>query len=79
LLTWSIHASKTLNYSAQDAVKEFLGKPAVLRMHLDVCYLGATENAIKGTVLQNKKSVRWTSEKSFGVLPAERRDYPSVE
>jgi hypothetical protein len=25
----AVHASKAVNYSAQDAVKEFLGKPAV--------------------------------------------------
>jgi hypothetical protein len=66
----AIHASKTLNYSAQDAVKEFLGKPAVFRMHLDVCYLeGATENAIKVTVQQNKKSVHWTSENRSAYYP----------
>ena len=66
----AIHASKTLNYSAQDAVKEFLGKPAVFRMHLDICYLeGAAENAIKVTVLQNEKSVRWTSENRSAYYP----------
>jgi len=44
----AVQASKAVNYSAQDAMKEFLGKPAALRMHLDICYLaGAPENAIK--------------------------------
>jgi hypothetical protein len=66
----AIHASKTLNYSAQDAVKEFLGKPAVFRMHLDICYLeGAAENAIKVTVLQNKKILRWMSENRSAYYP----------
>jgi hypothetical protein len=67
------HASRAVNYSAQGAVKEFLGKPAVFRMHLDICYLeGAPENAVKIAVLQNKKSVRWTSEnRSAYYLPAD--------
>ncbi len=59
----AIHASKAVNYSAQDAGKEFLGKPVVFRMHLDICYLsGAPENAIRVTVLQNNKTIQWTSE-----------------
>jgi hypothetical protein len=58
----AVHASKIIHYSAQDAVKEFLGKPAALRMHLDICYLaGASENALKIAVLENKKGIRWTS------------------
>jgi hypothetical protein len=66
----AIHASKTPNYSAQDAVKEFLGKPAVFRMHLDICYLaGALENVIKVTVLQNKRSIRWTYENRSAYYP----------
>src|SRR6266403_1112078 len=35
----ALHASEAVNYSAQDAVKEFLGKPAVFRVHLETCYL----------------------------------------
>src|SRR5258705_8463521 len=31
----AIHASKAVNYSAQDAVKEFLGKQVVFRMYLE--------------------------------------------
>jgi len=66
----AVHASKAVNYSAQDAVKEFLGKPAVFRIHLDICYLaGAPENAIKVTVLQNKKSVRRMSENRSTYYP----------
>jgi hypothetical protein len=66
----AIHASKALNYSAQDAVKEFLGKPAFSRMHLDICYLaGAPENAVKIAVLQNKKSVQWRSENRSAYYP----------
>ncbi len=64
------HASQAPNYSAQDAVKEFLGKPVVFRIHLEICYLaGAPENAIKVSVLQNKKSIRWTSENRSSYFP----------
>ena len=31
------HAAKTLNYNAQDAVKDFYDKPAVVRMSLEIC------------------------------------------
>jgi hypothetical protein len=31
------HVSKTFNYSAQDAARDFYGKPAVFRMHLEIC------------------------------------------
>jgi hypothetical protein len=64
------HASKAVNYSAQDAVKEFLGKPAVFRMHLNICYLaGAPEKAIKVAFLQNKKNIQWTSENRSAYYP----------
>lgn len=66
----AIHASKAVNYSAQDAVKEFLGKPAVFRMHLNICYLaGAPKNAIRVTVIQNKKTIQWSSEKRSAYYP----------
>jgi hypothetical protein len=66
----ALHASKALNCSAQDAVKEFRGKPAVFRVHLDICYLaGAAENAIKVVVLQNEKSIQWTCENRLGYFP----------
>jgi hypothetical protein len=61
----AIHASQAVDYSAQDAVKEFLGKPVVFRMHLEICYLaGAPENAIKVTVIQHKKTERSVKRKS---------------
>src|ERR1700687_831791 len=43
----ALHASKAVNYSAQDAVKEFLGKPAVFLVHLEICYLaGGLQNPV---------------------------------
>jgi len=66
----ALHASKAVNYSAQDAVKEFLGKPAVFRVHLEICYLaGAPENAIKITLQQNKKTMQRTSENRSPYFP----------
>ena len=66
----ALHASKAVNYSAQDAVKEFLGKPAVFRVHLEICYLaGAPENAIKITVQQNKKTIQSMSENRSAYRP----------
>ncbi len=53
------HASKTLNYNAQEAVKDFYGKPAVFRMTLEICYMidAPQPNSIKITVLQNDKPI----------------------
>ena len=52
------HAGQTPNYSAQDAVKEFYGKPMLFRIYLDICYKpSAPLNAIKVKVLQNKKEI----------------------
>ena len=65
-----VAVSMEIHYSAQDAVKEFLGKPAALRMHLDICYLaGASENALKIAVLENKKGIRWTSKNRSAYYP----------
>ena len=66
----TLHASKAANYSAQAAVIEFLGKPAVFRVHLEICYLaGAPENAIRITVQQNKKTIQPTSENRSAYFP----------
>ena len=32
------HARETQNYDSQDAVKDFLNKPAVFRVYLDICF-----------------------------------------
>lgn len=52
------YASKSLNYSAQDAVKDFYGKPAVFLLHLNICYLlNAPPNAIKVKIIQRKREI----------------------
>jgi hypothetical protein len=51
-------AGKSPNYSSQDAVEQFYGKPMVFRVYLDICYKAkAPLNAIKIKVMQNKKEV----------------------
>ncbi len=60
-------SSKKLNYSAQDAVKEFLGKPLLFRLHLEVCYmLNAPADGLAVRIIQNKKELLPdTSERSL--------------
>jgi hypothetical protein len=64
------HAGQTPNYSAQDAVKEFYGKPMLFRIYLDICYKpSAPLNAIKVKVLQNKKEIIPLSSESSPYVP----------
>src|SRR5208283_1793963 len=51
--------SSVPNYSSQDAVKAFYGKPMVLRIFLDICYMreAPPPNSVQIQVLQNKKTV----------------------
>src|SRR5882724_4040257 len=52
------YASKVLNYSAQDAVKQFRDKSLPFRIHLDFCYhQNAPLNAIHVKIVQNKKQL----------------------
>lgn len=67
----AVHASKTLGYSAQDAVKEFYDKPAMVRLRFEICYkIGAPENAVKIKILQNKKQISPESYDSAPYYPA---------
>jgi hypothetical protein len=67
----AIHASKTLGYKAQDAVREFYDKPTVVRLHLDICYkINAPENAVRIKIIQNKKEVFPESSDSSPYYPA---------
>ena len=64
-------ASQTLNYSAQDAVKDFYGKPAVLRMHLEICYEADAPlpNSVRISVIQKNKPIAALSEKRSAFFP----------
>lgn len=64
-------SAKKLGYSAQDAVQEFLGKPLVFRISMDICYkIDAPENAVRVKVFQNKKEVFPESYNSSPYYPA---------
>jgi hypothetical protein len=67
----AVFSSKKLNYSAQDAVKEFLGKPLLFRMHLEICYMvNAPPDALTVRIVQNKKDVLPESSESSLFFPA---------
>lgn len=64
-------SANKLGYSAQDAVKEFRGKPLAFRISMDICYkIDAPENAVRIKVFQNKKEVFPESYDSSPYYPA---------
>jgi hypothetical protein len=63
-------AGKSANYSSQDAVEQFYGKPMVFRVYLDICYKPkAPLNAIRIKVMQNKKEIVPLSAESSPYYP----------
>jgi hypothetical protein len=51
-------AGKSINYSAQDAVADFFGKPAAFLVYLEICYqLNAPQNVIRFKIIQHKKEI----------------------
>jgi len=64
-------ASKALNYSAQDAVKDFYGKRAVLRMYLEVCYEADAPlpNSVRISVIQKNKPAAPLSDERSAFFP----------
>lgn len=64
-------SAKKLGYSAQDAVKEFLGRPLAFRILMDICYkIDAPEDAVRIKVFQNKKEIFPESYDSSPYYPA---------
>jgi len=63
--------SRILNYSAQDAVEDFYGKPAVLRMYLEICYEADAPlpNSVRISVIQKNKPIAALSEKRSAFFP----------
>jgi hypothetical protein len=54
----ALHSSRTMNYSAQDAVREFSGKPMPFRIHMEINYKpDAPPDAIKIKLVQGKKEI----------------------
>jgi hypothetical protein len=65
------HAGKALNYSAQDAVKEFHGKPAVLLIYLEICYEfdAPLPEAVKFRIIQKNKAIVPVAEERSAFFP----------
>jgi len=60
----AVQSSRKLNYSAQDAVQEFLGKALSFRIYLEICYMSdARPDAVKIKLVQNRKEIAPTSVK----------------
>jgi hypothetical protein len=53
------YASKVLNYTSQDAVKDFEHKPLNFRIFLNICYMreAPAPSAVRIKILQNKKKI----------------------
>lgn len=75
------HSSQTLNCNAQDAVKDFYGKPAVFRMTLEICYMldAPPPNSVRVTIIQNDKEVVPKSEDRSAFFPATDPYTPAVD
>jgi hypothetical protein len=64
-------SSKKLNYSAQDAVKEFLGKPLVFRIHLEICYMAdAPPEGLEVRIVDRKRDLLPDSSERALFFPA---------
>ena len=65
------HASKVLSYSAQDALKDFYGKPMVLRMYLEICYEvdAPLPSSVKISLTQNNKQLTVLSDERTSFFP----------
>jgi len=68
----AVHAGKTLNYSAQDAVNDFYGKSAVLRLNLEIPYMANAPEpgSVKISVIQNRRQISPTSDDRSPFFPA---------
>lgn len=67
----AVYASRKLNYSAQDAVKDFSDKPLVFRIHMDIIYMvDAPPDAIEFKLIQNKKELIPDSVERSSYFPA---------
>ena len=65
------HAGRALNYSAQDAVKEFYGKPIMFWLYLEICYEvdAPLPNAVKFRLTQKNKAISPLSEERSAFFP----------
>jgi len=65
------YSSRALNYSAQDAVTQFYGRRAVLRVYLDICYQANAPlpNSLRIEVVQKGKPLASVSEERESYFP----------
>lgn len=64
--------SRNPNYSAQDATKDFYGKPMTFHIYLEVCYQieAPLPHAVKIAVMQNDKEILPKTDERSGFFPA---------
>ena len=78
----ALHASRTMNYSAQDALRDFYNKPLPLRVYLDISYKpsASPQNSIRIKVVQNGKEVAPISDDRSPYYPRvdKRTSLPSI-
>ena len=69
----AVQSGQKLNYSAQDAVQDFLGKTLSVRIHLEILYMpDAPPDALKVRLIQNRKEIAPASvERSAFYPPAD--------
>jgi hypothetical protein len=74
-------AAKTLNYNAQDAVKDFYDKLVVFRMSFVICYMvdAPAPNSVKIAVSQNGKQILPQSDERYAFSPATDPHTPAVD
>jgi hypothetical protein len=66
----AVQSSRKLNYSAQDAVQDFLGKQLSARIHMEICYMpDAPPDAVKIKLAQNQKEIVPTSLERSAFYP----------
>jgi hypothetical protein len=66
----AVQSSRKLNYSAQDAVQDFLGKQLSVRIHMEICYMpDAPPDAVKIKLVQNQKEIVPTSLERSAFYP----------
>lgn len=66
----AVESGRKLNYSAQDAVQDFLGKPLSVRLHLEILYMpDAPPDAVKIKLVQNRKEISPSSVERSAFFP----------
>jgi hypothetical protein len=66
----AVQSSRKLNYSAQDAVQDFVGKRLSVRIHMEICYMpDAPPDAVKIELVQNQKEIVPTSLERSAFYP----------